>query len=105
MRRARLVPTADAGQASVLVVGLVAVAAALTVALGHVAGGAVDDAAAQHAADAAALAGAASGAGEAERVAAANGAVLVSVSSVGGDVIVTVEVHGRRATARASTSP
>ena len=57
------------------------------------------------AADAAALAGTHSGVGGAVRLAQSNGARLVSFSVIGDDVVVTVEVHGERAAARATTGP
>lgn len=60
---------------------------------------------AQTAADAAALAGVTGGRGASARLAAANEGVLVSWRLVGDDVIVTVEVGGHRASARATDGP
>ena len=57
------------------------------------------------AADAAALAGVAGDRPAAEAVAVANGAVVVHWERDGDDVVVTVEVGGRRATARATDAP
>lgn len=83
---------------------MVALVVVLLLALGRLAAGVLDAAAAQSAADAAALAGATSGPSAAARVAAANGATLVSFTVSGEDVIVTVDVDGRRASARATTA-
>lgn len=83
---------------------VVAVAVVLVLALGRLATAVLDAAAAQSAADAAALAGATGGASAAARIAAANGATLVSFSVSGEDVIVTVDVDGRRASARATAA-
>ena len=60
---------------------------------------------AQGAADAAALAGTAAGVVGARRLAALNGATLVSFAEAGDEVTVVVEVHGERATARATDGP
>lgn len=60
---------------------------------------------ARTAADAAALAGVLEGRAAASTIAAANGAVLVSWSVDGDEVFVTVEIDGRRATARATDAP
>ena len=57
------------------------------------------------AADAAALAGVVGGRDAAERLAAANGALLVGWERDGRDVLVTVVVGGRSATARATDAP
>lgn len=81
--------------------------AALTVvvvlALGRLASEVLEAAAAQSAADAAALAGATGGEAAAAAIAAANGASLVSFTESDHDVIVSVELDGRRAWARATT--
>lgn len=61
--------------------------------------------AAQAAADAVALAGAADGPDAADTVAAANDARVEAYRSAGGDVVVTVERRGHRATARARWVP
>lgn len=94
----------DAGVANVLVLAVVALAAVLMLAFGRLATEVLNDAAAQSAADAAALAGATGGPAAAARLAAANGATLVSFTTAGDDVMVTVEVDGRRASARATVS-
>ena len=60
---------------------------------------------AQTAADAAALAATVGGRAAAERLAAANGARLVSLAVAGDDVTVVVDVDGVRATARATDGP
>lgn len=60
---------------------------------------------AQTAADAAALAGVTSGRAGSVRLAAANDATLVAWRTVGRDVVVTVEVDGHRASARATDGP
>ncbi len=61
----------------------------------------VDRAEAQSAADAAALAGVAEGRTAAERLATANGGVLIEFEAGDNEVRVMVEVDGRRAEARA----
>ncbi len=60
---------------------------------------------ARTAADAAALAGVTGGRVGSARLAAANGGTLVGWRIVGDDVIVTVEVGGHRASARATDGP
>jgi hypothetical protein len=60
---------------------------------------------AQVAADAAALAGLDGGPGAASALARANGGTVVAFRQLGDDVLVTVVVHGVRATARASRAP
>lgn len=60
---------------------------------------------ARTAADAAALAGVTGGRPGSARLAAANGATLVTWRLVGDDVIVTVELGDHRATARATDGP
>ena len=60
---------------------------------------------AQTAADAAALAGVTGGRLGSARLAAANDGTLVAWRLVGDDVIVTVDVDGHRATARATDGP
>jgi secretion/DNA translocation related TadE-like protein len=88
----------ERGQAAVLLVGLVAVAAAVLLALVPVAHAVADRARAESAADAAALAGAADGEDAAREVAEANGARLVRWLAEGPDVWVEVavgRVHAR----------
>jgi hypothetical protein len=95
-------PGRQDGQAVPLVAGLVAVAAVLLLAVGHLGRRAADAARARTAADAAALAGAALGRSGAASMAAANGGVLVSYANSDGTVRVTVTVGGESATARAA---
>ena len=99
----------DRGQAAVLFVIVVTALAAMMVSgLAAVGVAARDRVRAEAAADAAALAAlGASGAGEAARVAAANGATLVSWATGPGpdEVTVVVRVGGASATARATDRP
>jgi secretion/DNA translocation related TadE-like protein len=90
----------ERGQAAVLLVGLVAVAAAILLALVPVAHVVADRARAGAAADAAALAGAAEGEDAAREVAEANGARLVRWRTEGPDVWVEVEIGRVRAHAK-----
>ncbi|MGD9701493.1 MAG: hypothetical protein AB7Q42_22965 [Acidimicrobiia bacterium] len=94
----------DLGQALPLLVGVVAITAALIIGVGWYAGTVIDAARARTAADAAALAGAL----DLSRLAAAsaahaNGGELVSFGSIGADVIVRVRVGRVVADARATT--
>lgn len=95
----------DHGQATVLVAAVLAVTALASVGLARLGGGMVDASRARAAADAAALAAVDGGTPAATRLAQLNGARLVSVSRIGDDVVVVVEVEGATATARASASP
>ena len=88
-----------------MVAGALFVVLALLAGVARVGGRAVDSTRAQSAADAAALAAVRLGTTGAQRVAAANGASVVSVTEIDGDVVVVVEVEGVRATARASEAP
>jgi outer membrane lipoprotein SlyB len=97
MRRCR----AEQGQAVPLVVGVVAIAALLLLALIPLARAAVDRGEARTAADLAALAGAAEGESAARELAEANGAALVEYRAEGSDVWVVVELGDARAQARA----
>lgn len=93
----------DRGQALPLVVGVVAVIAVLVLALGSVAGHAVDAARARTAADAAALAGVMAGTDEAARAARRNGGVVIGYQRLEhGDVLVRVRVGTSSASARAT---
>jgi Flp pilus assembly protein TadG len=83
----------------------VAITAATVLALIPVSRGLIDQQRAQAAADAAALAGVTGGRSASERLAAANGATIVSWSRDGHRVTVTVTVGDRRGTARASDEP
>lgn len=95
----------DAGSALLTGAVVVALAGALAVAVATVGARAVVASRAQAAADAAALAGAVAGEAAAGRVAAANGARLVSFRRVGTDVEVVIELSGVRGSARAGTGP
>lgn len=89
------------GQAAPLVLGVVALAVVVLLALVPLARGAQQRAQARSAADAAALAGAAEGETAAREVAAANGAELTSWRAAGLDVWVEVRLGEARATAKA----
>jgi outer membrane lipoprotein SlyB len=93
------------GQAVILLLAVVVVAALALVAVGQFAGRIVDRGRAQLAADAAALAGTTGGQRAARRLAAANGGHLVSYDQRGDEVVVVVEVRGQHATARATDGP
>lgn len=95
----------ERGQATLLVIAVATIIVVLMVAVARF--GAVVTAIeqAQVAADAAALAGVDGGLAGASRLAAANGAVLVSLRRLGDDVVATVEVRGHRASARARRAP
>lgn len=95
----------DRGQAVVLLLAVVVLAVVAMVAAAHFAARLSARDRAQAAADAAALAGTTGGEPAATRLAAANGAVLVSFSTVGEAVQVTVVVDGESATARATRAP
>lgn len=87
-----------------MVLLVIVAAGGLVLVLGRLGGDAVDRARAQSAADAAALAGAAAGRSEAELVAAANGARLVTWEEAGADVRVRVSYRRFEASARARHS-
>lgn len=91
----------EAGQASALMLGVLALAIAVLVALVPLAQGAIERSRAQTAADAAALAGAAEGEDAARDIAAANGAQVVTWRSAGDDVWVEVRLGTARAVAKA----
>lgn len=96
----------ERGQATLLALCAVVVAALTTVLVARVVVVVADQARAQHAADAAALAGVTGGPTAAESIAAANGADLVTfvsdVGTSGGTIRVTVVVRRGDRTARAS---
>ena len=93
----------DDGQATVLVLAVVALTMLVIVALGRFGAGVVDAARARSAADAAALAGAAHGSAAAAELAVANGGRLVSFTTTPtGEVVVTVQVGHVTARARAT---
>jgi hypothetical protein len=89
------------GQATPLVLAVVALAVVVVLALVPLARAATERAQARTAADAAALAGAAEGEAAAREVAAANGGRLVAWRAAGVDVWVAVTVGDARAVAKA----
>lgn len=91
----------DAGQASVLMLGVLALAITVLMALVPLAQGAIERSRAQTAADAAALAGAAEGEDAAREMAQANGGRMVRWRASGDDVWVEVRVGKARAVAKA----
>lgn len=95
----------DQGQAIVAVVLAMTVTVLALLVIGRVGVGVRDRTRARAAADAVALAGAGDDRGAADDVAARNGARIVSYVEAGGDVEVSVEVDGVRATARARAEP
>ncbi len=95
----------DRGQAVVLLLAVVVMAALAVVGVGRFSERIVDRGRAQTAADAAALAATVGGRSAAVRLATVNGAQLVSFAQVGEAVTVVVEVDGERATARATDGP
>jgi hypothetical protein len=95
----------DSGQAVVLLLAVVVMAALSVVAVGLFSQRIVDRGRAQTAADAAALAATEGGRAAALRLAAGNGAILVDYAEAGDVVTVVVELDGARATARASDGP
>ena len=95
----------DRGQAVVLLLAVVVMAALSVVAVGSFAQRIATRGHAQTAADAAALAATTGGRPAAQRLASANGATLVSLVVTGDDVTVVVEIDGTLATARASNGP
>jgi hypothetical protein len=94
----------ERGQALPLVIGVVAVMAALLLGVAWFSTGLIDAAAARTAADAAALAGAVDGKPAATRLAGENRAELVSFRQIGDDVVVTVRVGRATASARATAN-
>lgn len=95
----------ESGQAVMLLLAAVALSSLALVGLGALSTRIVDRTRAQTAADAAALAGTTGGRDAAARLAAANGGSLVSYQADGDVVLVIVDVHGQRATARATDGP
>ena len=91
----------DRGQATVLLVGILAVAVVLLLAMVPVSHAVADATRARSAADAAALAGAAEGEDAARVVAERNGARLLHWRAEGQDVWVEVEVGRAHAVAKA----
>ena len=95
----------SSGQATVLLLAVVALAVVLMAATAHFAGRVVTRQQAQIAADAAALAGAVGGRAAAVELAGANGGALVSFTTLDGVVQVVVRVGAVTATARATRAP
>jgi hypothetical protein len=105
MRQTRSGPKKDCGQAVILLLAVVVMAALSVLAVGLFSGRIVDRGQAQTAADASALAATTGGRSAAVRLAAANGARLIGYTEVGDAVTVVVEVDGEQATARATDGP
>ncbi|HEY0518611.1 MAG TPA: hypothetical protein VGC84_03885 [Ilumatobacteraceae bacterium] len=95
----------DRGQAVMLLLVVVVMAALAVVGVGDFSVRVVNRGRAQTAADAAVLAATTGGQGAAARIATDNGAVLVSYREVGDAVTVVVTVGGERATAQATDGP
>jgi hypothetical protein len=95
----------DRGQAVLLLLAAVAMAALGVVAIGAFSQRLVDRGRAQTAADAAALAALSGGRAAAAELAGRNGADLVGFDQVGDLVTVVVEVDGERARAKATDGP
>lgn len=95
----------DRGQAVVLLLMVVVMAALAVVGTGQFSVRVIDRGRAQTAADAAALAAVAGGRIAAGRLAVDNGARLVSFAEADGAITVVVDVGGQRATARATDGP
>lgn len=95
----------DSGQAVLLMLPVMAVAALLALGVAEVGHVVVLRARAQTAADAAALAAVTGGRPAADRLARANDASLVGFLRDGTDVVVTVDLDGVRARARATNAP
>ena len=93
------------GQATPLVLAVVAVVVVMLMGAARFGGRVVAQEQAQAAADAAALAGAVGGRPAAERLAAANGGELVAFTTDGLTAQATVRVAGAVATARATRAP
>lgn len=91
----------ERGQATPLIAIVLLVAALALVPVGLVAKATIERAEARTAADAAALAGALHGERSARELAEANGGRLTEFAEHGEEIEVTVELGGRRATARA----
>ena len=95
----------DRGQAVVLLLAVVVMAALAVVGVALFSARIVDRGRAQTAADAAALAATVGGRSAAARFAISNGAALIAYAEMGDAVTVVVEVDGERATARATDGP
>ncbi|MGZ4671140.1 MAG: pilus assembly protein TadG-related protein [Ilumatobacteraceae bacterium] len=95
----------DRGQAVVLLLAVVVMAALSVIAIGRFGSRVIDRGRAQTAADAAALAATSGGRPAAERLAGRNGGRLISYEVSGDSVVVVVDVAGERAVARATDGP
>ncbi|MGZ4699845.1 MAG: pilus assembly protein TadG-related protein [Ilumatobacteraceae bacterium] len=95
----------DRGQAVVLLLAVVVMAALSVIAIGRLGSRVIDRGRAQTAADAAALAATSGGQPAAERLASRNGGRLISYEVSGDSVVVVVDVAGERAVARATDGP
>ncbi|MDO8363916.1 MAG: hypothetical protein Q7V88_13540 [Actinomycetota bacterium] len=95
----------DRGQAVALLLAVVALVVVMMVATARFAVRVQAREQAQVAADAAALAGVSYGPAGAQRLAAANGGVVVSFVATGDEVLVVVRVRGETASARATRAP
>ncbi len=95
----------DHGQATVLILAVVALVVVVMVATAQFGARLVDRVQAQAAADAAALAGVSGGRSAATRLASANGGVLLSFAAVGDDVQVVVRVGDASAAAHGTRAP
>ena len=93
------------GQAVVLLLAVVVMAALSVVAVGTFSERIIDRGRAQTAADAAALAATIGGMPAAQRLASSNGGRLISYSQDGDQVVVVVEVGGEQASATATDGP
>ena len=100
-----LKPGKDRGQAVVLLLAVVVLTALSALAVGLFGQRVIDHGRAQTAADAAALAATSGGRMAAERLASANGGLLISYREDGDAVLVEVEIGGERALARATDGP
>jgi hypothetical protein len=103
-RRRRGTPT-ERGQATLLVIAVATIVVVLIVAVARLGALVTVVEQAQVAADAAALAAVDGGPAAASRLARANGATVVAFRQEGDEVVVTVDLDGRRATARAARAP
>ena len=95
----------DQGQATVLLLAVVALIVVCMVATARFAARVVDREQAQVAADASALAGLTGGRSSAAQLAGANEGILVSFTVLGDEVQVVVRVGDEAATARATRAP
>ena len=92
----------DQGQATPLLIGVIAMMVVLVFAVAHLGRTVADSARARAAADAAALSGVVDGDAAARSIAAKNGAVVTSIERIGSDLVVEVRVGSSLARARAT---